>query len=189
MKHKYETIFVDAWDEIKSSYKSSCINSERTLQALLHCYLCNKLPSTIVICEPTIELEGADKVIRKVIPDMLVLEGEEVTAVVELKFVPHDYPVFEDDLEKLEVYARLADAGADKIRFRLLLDPDTGQFNDKQFSFSPQCLLVFGVIGRHDAEALAEAPDEDILKTHMAGLMKTHMAGLNFLPLRLPVGK
>jgi len=161
--------FQRAWSLTQDAYARSRINSERTLQALLYSSLSSLLePADIVICEPSIVLQNKGQYI----PDMLVIRGDEVIAAVELKFVPHHYPHFRDDLEKLKTYAHSRD------HFHLLLDPNTGCFTDRQFNFAPDCLLVFGVVGQHDSEAAHEQTLLDLMREYKN----------RFIPLVLQVG-
>jgi len=123
--------------------------------------------NSIVICEPTIALEH----IGRVVPDLLVLQGNQVTAAVELKFVPHDFPQFEGDLQKLRAY------GSSHVSFPIMVEPTTGRFANDPYEFSPDCLLVFAAIGRHDSSALD--------RSHLFNLMRTFED--RFLTLLLPV--
>ena len=136
---------IDAWEECKQLYRKGCVNSERTLQAAFYSILVKTLPETnYVLCEPTINIDEYGTVI----PDLVVTDDKEIVAVVEFKFVPHYYPVHEDDLEKLKRY------GNTTGEFQLLLDARSGKFSEEWFTFSQECCLVFAVIGQHDAEAV-----------------------------------
>lgn len=160
----------NAWNETVEDYKASRINSERTLQAALYSRLRTRLPtSTQVLCEPVIsfELRG------NLIPDMVIAEGGDVIAIIELKFVPHHRPMWRGDLEKLRWYGEAKEA-----HFQLVLDPGTGVYTEDRFRFTENCLLVFGVVGRHDAEAL----DQEILFVDAKGLED------RFVPLLHAVG-
>ena len=146
-----ESVFKNSWEEVINEYKGSRINSERTLQAVLYFHLReymgkNDLKNAYILCEPVITLKD----VGTVIPDMIIVEDGFVKAVIELKFVPHYYPNYEEDLKKLECYANSNDV------LGLLLKPETGKFQDSPQKFSHECLLVFGVIGRHDAAAVDE---------------------------------
>ncbi len=106
-----------------------------------------------------------------VIPDILIARDRQVVAAIELKFVPHRYPVFEKDVLKLRQYR-------DHVApFALEIDPTTGQFSERKHLFAPDCLLVFAAIGRHDAVAM------DTL-----ALEATANLGDRFVPLTCKVG-
>lgn len=151
MKNELEA----AWQDVVQAYRSSRINSERSMQAVLYKSLSAKLSSEhVILCEPSINLAGG-----AVLPDLIVASGNLVQAVLELKFVPYHYPTIED-LDKLTKY------GASKASFPLLINPDTGAFSEQLFTFSPDCLLVFAVIGQHDSKAF----DQDYIQVKMASL-------------------
>lgn len=159
----------DAWADAICAYLKSHINSERTLQASIYASLLARLPEGYrVLCEPSINTPGHGRLI----PDIVVLSKGHIEAVIELKFVPHHYPTTED-LWKLKQYSTAVE------EFSLLLSPRSGRFDRTKFKFSPNCLLVFAVIGQHDAAAL----DESAIKADMA----EHSA--RFLYLSRPVGK
>lgn len=159
----------ESWSEVIEAYQDGRINSERTLQAQLYAHLERRVPKGgVVLCEPTIDLQE----IGRVFPDLIVVQGNEVQAAVELKFVPHYFPLFRDDLEKLRSFGRATD------RFKLILEPASGRYTVDEYRFSSQCLLVFGAIGQRDAEAI----DRDTLM----GLMQEHSS--RFVPLLFPVG-
>jgi hypothetical protein len=133
-----------AWEATVSQYRARAINSERTLQAVLFGEIRHALPRLQVFCEPSIVLGD-----QTVVPDIVVTGNRTVVAAIELKFVPHHYPVFEADLGKLQQY------GAFLNPFPLTIDPATGRFDDPKYTFHPNCLLVFAAIGQHDAKAAA----------------------------------
>ena len=157
-----------AWDAVGKSYMASRINSERTMQAVLYSQLSTILPDdAYVLCEPTINLADYGEVI----PDLLILAGGTVTAAIELKFVPHHYPLYKGDLEKLKAY------GTSRSEFPILVEAGTGQFSSTRFRFAENCILVFAAIGQHDSEAM----DKSYLRKQMGDLAS------RFLPLTFPV--
>ena len=136
-----------AWGEASRLYQLARVNSERTLQAILYSQLVAILPPKArVLCEPTIKVPDSDAVI----PDLVVVMNNAITAVVEIKFVPHGYPIYKKDINKLRTY------GCTKSAFQLILEPHTGKYLNKYFTFSKDCLLVFAVIARHDSAAVDE---------------------------------
>ena len=96
------------------------------------------------MCEPLIRMEE----LGLTLPDLLVVADVQVVAVIELKFVPHGYPVFEEDIAKLAAF------GSHEGEFPIFIDPGTGKFKKPDLSFAPDCLLVFAVVGRQDAKAV-----------------------------------
>ena len=133
-----------AWTSSVDAFKKGQIASEATLQAHLFCALHTRIPDVLIHCEQVIKLSNGQ---RKQ-PDMLVVRGNDVIAVLELKFVPHDYPRYEDDVEKLAQYSK------HRNDFEISLDPTTGKFSDQLYRFCESCLFVFAVIGQHDAVAV-----------------------------------
>ncbi len=142
-------------------------NSERALQAVLVHHLKGAPPWFDVLCEPSIDLGDGTA-----IPDIVLIDRHEtVVAVIELKFVPHAYPVFEDDLRKLRRFAGF------KGEFPLTLEPSTGRFSERRYRFGPECLLVFAAIGQCDSKAV-----DSKLLSEVAGL------GPRFVALAHAVG-
>ena len=161
---------LESWEMVCGQYKRGRINSERTMQAFFFRFLQDAVPDRAVFCEPGVEVATF-----RAIPDILVTEAGNVVAAVELKFVPHAYPVFEDDLNKLAHYANHCES------FPLALDPLSGKFNSTRHRFTDDCLLVFAAIGRFDASAVKS----EVLRTYMAGLGEFVD---RFMPLTLPIG-
>ena len=158
----------DAWSTACDAYQHGLINSECTLHSLIYAELRSRLPDHLILCEPQINVERHGCFV----PDIIVLKDRAVVAIVELKFVPHYYPVYELDLRKLAVLAAY-DQG-----FPLLLDPKSGKFTPDFFSVGPDCILVFAAIGQHDAAAV----DLPGLEAAMAQF------GARFVPLVYGVG-
>ncbi|HEX3695699.1 MAG TPA: hypothetical protein VH374_09945 [Polyangia bacterium] len=160
----------ESWEMVCGQYRNGRINSERTMQAFFFRFLQDAVPDRTVLCEAGFEMAAI-----RAIPDILVIEAGKVVAAVELKFVPHGYPVFEDDLQKLAYYAKHTQS------FPLTLDPLNGRFSSVQHNFAEDCLLVFGAIGRFDADAV----DSKRLQSHM---VKMGEFGDRFMALTCPVG-
>ena len=155
--------FKSAWDEVcLPAYEASEINNECTLHAMLYAELRTRLPRSnyLVLCEP--QLGGA-------VPDIVVLNvpDQTIVAIAELKL--ERYPPFERDLDKL---ARLARCEA---KFPLLLDP-TQMLLRSDCGVSPNCVLVFAVIGARDSWAV----DVPALRSRME---KSGVVGDQFFPL------
>ena len=157
-----------AWGEATRLYQLARVNSERTLQAILYSQLVAILPAeTCVLCEPTIKIPELG------IPDLVVVSNKEVTAVIEIKFVPHFLVPYEKDIAKLKKYGSMST----EANFPLILQPRTGKYSDEHFTFSGNCLLVFAVIARQDSKAV----DEGILNEGMRPFAD------RFVPLVYPV--
>ena len=153
----------DSWQEAVAAYQNGEINSECTLHSIVFSSLRAHAFDALVFCEPQIDC-GRDGCL---IPDIVIASEQSVIAIVELKFVPHGYPVYELDLRKLTIFAKCEDA------FTLRLEPTTGRFSGEKFTISPECILAFAAIGRKDADAV----DEDLLR------QKMNEFGHRFVPL------
>ena len=136
------------WQQVESVYRKGFCVSERGLQAVLYAELRKKLSSNShVAVEPT--WNTADGEVR---PDLVIVEGEKITDIFELKFVPHDYRVkWKEDIKKLFRYIEKLDELHPQHLVRL--DPKTGQWEDP-LPVQDGCLLHFVVVARHDAEAV-----------------------------------
>ena len=161
--------FANAWSVAVGAYRQGAVNSECTLHSLVYSALRTSVAGSLVLCEPQINVERHGCFV----PDIVVVRDRAVVAIAELKFVPHHYPVFELDLQKLTI---LADYRQD---FPLCLDPSTGKFSAERYAIDPGCLLVFGAVGKRDAAAV----DEPALRAVMASFAS------RFLPLVEAVGQ
>lgn len=111
MKSRFE----HAWKICTQEYDKGWILNESTLQAVLFRELsCGH--DDLTVCEPRLLGGPAYE------PDIVVAQEGSIVAVCELKFVSHDYPRYEDDLEKLRRYTTWSQSQA------LLLDPATGKY-------------------------------------------------------------
>jgi hypothetical protein len=156
-----------AWSRAVDAYRKGRINSERTLQAHLYSSLQEIDPGAVVFCEPQLVIES----FGTVVPDMVLVRDHQVEAVLELKFVPHHFPLFEGDLAKLKRYAE------HNRPFNLCLDPGSGRYSQRAYTFAASCQFVFAVIGRPDSLAT----DEDHLRGHVT-------IGERFMPLVYKAG-
>ena len=138
--------FHDAWQEAVTAYYKGEVNSECTLHSILFSSLRADDSNALVLCEPRIDC-GRNGVL---IPDIVIAIEQTVVAIVELKFVPHGYPVYELDLRKLSMLAKFEE------KFSLRIEPTTGCTASEKFTISPECTLAFAVIGWHDAVAVDE---------------------------------
>ena len=140
--------YKEIWDRVKRVYYKGFCVSEHGLQAVLYEELRKELSSdSHVVVEPTWKI--AD---REVFPDLVIVEGEKITDIFELKFVPHDYRVNgEEEIKKLFRYIKKRDE--QYPRYPVCLDPKTGKWKEC-FPVQDGCLLHFVVVARHDAEAV-----------------------------------
>lgn len=165
--------FDGAWRVALVAYRAGEVNSECTLQSLMYAELHIRLPGHLVLCEPQINVER----VGYFVPDLVVLHGGLIVAIAELKFVPHGYPHYEHDLEKLNVLANC------RQRFAVRLDPSSGALTRELFAVARDCTLVFGAIGKYDASAvdtsvlrhrMVEFDDRFVALVHAVGAAARH---------------
>ena len=151
-------------------YEQGKVNSEYTLHSYLYSQLLHALPECVVLCEPQLNL------LRNGVfdPDIVVLKDDQIVVVMEIKFVPHGYPVFEMDIAKLRALGT-DEGGADH---NLLLDPTTGTFLADKARIGKECLLCLAVVGRWDSKAVCD----DELKAALVSGGNSNL-GDRFLPL------
>ena len=166
----YRNAITTAWERAMSHYTQGKVNSECTLHSFLYSKLMDELPDCTVLCEPQLNLDRHGIFI----PDIVVLKDNQIVMVVEVKFVPGGYPVFEMDIAKLQTIG-LNEEGPGH---RLLLDPETGKLLKSTASISDECILCFAVIGRSDARAVCL---EDLQAALTSG-GRSHLL-TRFLPL------
>jgi hypothetical protein len=142
----YRSVLNAAWAKAMLQYDQGKVNSECTLHSYLYSQLLLALPECIILCEPQLNIPRYGVFV----PDIVVLKEDQIVVVMEIKFVPQGYPVFELDIAKMQTIG-IDEDGADH---HLLLDPATGKFLTKKSRISKACLLCFAVIGRSDAKAV-----------------------------------
>src|SRR5690606_20983635 len=107
--------FTAMWQKVKTDYNSGKICSERHLQAVIYHRLISdddfkrnfdiSIEPTITgesDCLKTIGLSG-------IIPDMIITKKDEkeITAIVEVKYVPHHFILFQKDIGNLAKFWKL----------------------------------------------------------------------------------
>lgn len=144
-----------SWSRVEDEYLRGLCVSERNLQALLYRELKQRLPQVDIVVEPTWYYDND----RQWSPDLVIVESKEITDIFELKFVPHDYPKWEYDIEKLLGYIQ----DTDSKMYPVSLEPGTGKFkwsgdqwHKYATTFRPRrdCDLHFVAVGQHDAAAV-----------------------------------
>ena len=160
-----------AWHHAMDRYSSGKVNSERTLHAILYSQLVAALPDCTVLCEP--QLPIAQHVVF--VPDVVVINDQnQIVVVLEIKFVPHGYPVFEADIAKLRAIA----LDGQRTAYDLMLQAAVGMFADDKTTINPECLFVFAAVGRSDAKAI----DAEVVEKAFYGGDQDAVAG-RFLAL------
>ena len=130
----YES-YKQVWERMKVLYDTGYCVSERGLQAALYTELKCEFPKKSIVVEPRWGKHN---------PDMVIVGGDEITDIFELKFVPHAYPRFHYDIDKLLQYQ-----GSQDVK----LNPVTGRWCVK-LPIHRDCLLHFVVVGNSKAQAV-----------------------------------
>ena len=139
-----QRLYKEIWQQVECEYRKGFCVSERGLQAVLYAELRKKLSSdTHVVVEPT--WNTADGKVR---PDLVIVKGEKITDIFELKFGRDECPEFEGDIDKLFRYIKKLDE-----RYLVRLDPKTGQWKDS-LPVQDGCLLHFVAVTPLDADAV-----------------------------------
>lgn len=134
------------WEnEVCSDYRNGLILNERTMQAVLYKHITQKMGVNTCLEPhmPTAKRDGA-----RAIPDIVVY-GDEIDLIAELKFVPHGNPIFESDVEK---FCTLMERGSKK--HLITLDPKTGKYARTPHYITNQTRFAFFVVGHSDARAI-----------------------------------
>ena len=96
--------------------------SEHGLQAVLYEELRKELSSdSHVVVEPTWKIADG-----KAFPDLVIVEGEKITDIFELKFVPH-YDAEWEDIKKLFCYTENAMSGTRSTLYVWIQRPGNGR--------------------------------------------------------------
>ncbi|WP_428662163.1 hypothetical protein [Runella sp.] len=149
-----KTALQDCWKQIEVIYKQGRMCSERHLQAEMFHVLRQHatfevLPYRIFV-EPCIRFKNPS---ATVIPDMIFTYGDQIVGVMEIKYVPHGFPIFEKDFNSLgQFYKQRATASP----FNLETDFQTGQWSKKEFKVAPNLLLIYCVIANYEAHIVSE---------------------------------
>lgn len=157
-----KTILYNAWKQIEKVYLRGEICSERHLQSLLFHILnstddFNKKYQIRV--EPKIKIiENGDLVnqLNGIIPDLLIINGNEIKACIELKYVPYGYVSFKKDIINLSNFFKLK--GQSNVSICLSTNPLNGEWDYKNiFTISSELLLVYSLIANKEAYAITDS--------------------------------
>ena len=138
--------FRQVWAHVREVYESRFCVYERGLQAALYCELRRAFPNRGIVVEPQWHNQGPDKII----PDMVIVTGNEISDIFELKFAPHWMP---DDVQN-EIQKLLSYQGCENVT----LDPLTGQW-DQRLPIRPNCRRHFVAVSNLNLWAI---PPEEI---------------------------
>lgn len=148
-------------NEIANEYLAGRITTERSLQAALYRFVRNQSPSTDVFVEPIMMYYENDG--PRLRPDLVLAESDQISIVCELKFVPHWYPEYESDLDKLVLMAN-DDIGN---LYKLRMAPRTGYFDDNSHHcITTNTWYTLMVVGQADADAVKR----DIIESRLENI-------------------
>jgi len=163
---------------ILAEYNKGTIVSERHLQAIIYQYLATKLSSTelTLVIEPTIRTQTQGP-ISGLIPDLLIRTSKEVTALIELKFVPSSYPSYEKDFLTFKSFHQAIE---EQSMLYLSCSPKDGEWNTaKVYSISKDLKIFYLVVARHDSHLFTNL--SEIVERFFYGLEPYHFHSIFFL--------
>ncbi len=133
-------------NEIQALYNKGLICSEAHLQAELFSSLKKKLSAKNNF---HIWVEALIPQFDQLKIDLLVTHEQMIIGVIELKYIPHGFPRYENNFQKFE---KLQDQKT--IRLNLKQNPVSGLDDYRiHFTFDENCLFVFAAIARYNADA------------------------------------
>lgn len=134
----------DIWESIRETYYTGYMRVEHGLQAALYAEFRRTLSDVNVVVEPGWRVDGPLQH-----PDLVIVEGETITDIFELKFLPWGGPQFQRDIEKLLGYLTRHQY---PVRLSAYKDPDT--YEDRELPLHQDVRLHFVAVGRHDVTAV-----------------------------------
>lgn len=151
-----DKILRKATHEVHFEYERGTLVSERHLQAILYSEANQHLydRNIILLIEPKIQTTR-DCQITGLIPDMLLVQGNEVVGVVEIKYVPYKYVPYEKDFDTFQAFNSLRNN--DSIRIYLKVIANDGNW-DKSNSYviSKNLKFYYFAIGNYDSNIFTD---------------------------------
>lgn len=142
-------------EDIPKRFSKGLLTYERQLQAEFYYNLKQFLPNDYEVwIEPVIYLVEYE--LNKVKPDIFVTKGDEIVAIIELKFKPWEYPEFHSDIAKL---LRFDQISKEKLSFSFGFIPISHIWNIQKggntlsYRLTENHLNVFAVFGKPDSGA------------------------------------
>ena len=137
----------DAWKKtVLKDYRNGSIAYESDLQASIYRALRSRCPDVSVFLEAKM-LPGHGRNRRT---DLVLCENLDVRLIAEIKFVPHGYPQWRRNIQRLNEIAQLDSCEGHKFS----IEPASGQFSGKKHHVNSDTRYAFIAVGRDDAEAV-----------------------------------
>ena len=132
---------------VESSYLEGRITTERGLQSNLYAHILREEPDWKVYVEPG--FYPPDGMTAQYKPDLVICDSRNILAIIEIKFVPHHYPQYISDLDKM------IDISSNVNYREIFLDINqkTGKDAGNKHVITRETNFVFMVIGQDDAAA------------------------------------
>ena len=108
--------------------------------------------------------------------DLVLCEDSVVRLIAEIKFVPHGYPQWRQDIRKLNEIAQLDSCEGHEFK----IEPITGQFSGEKHCVNLDTRYAFIAVGRDDAIAV----DLEKIKTELGALVLPPLFSLCFGRIR-----
>lgn len=149
----------DIWqNQIKQSYSNGLIPSERHLQAEIFQFLRQSLDGYLIYVEPyefkikkNPDAAGAIVIYEYFpgqVPDIIISKGNQIAAIIEVKYTPHARCEFKKDMIKLMRYQTYSDS------FSLTVDSSRGEFDTiNKIKITIETAYIFMGIGKSDSGA------------------------------------
>lgn len=150
--------FTEMWQKVKADYQTGKVCSERHLEAVIYHHLIsdeNFRNEFAISIEPVITGDGTcltDLKLSGTIPDMIITnkDEKEITAIVEIKYVPHNFIPFQKDIGNLAKFWKLRKIDDHCIYLDLM--PGTGRWNtENKYKVSNNLYLIYCAIGNRES--------------------------------------
>ena len=146
-------MYKKVWRRVKESYFTGFMVSERGLQGVLSEELKKGLPqANNVVVEPKWTMADG----RQRTPDIVIVEEGKITDIFELKFVPHYYARWQDDIERLPRYIKNPD-----VLYPVNVNLETGRW-DQYLPVQEGCRLHFVAVAQSSAQAVRLPLDGEV---------------------------
>jgi hypothetical protein len=141
------------WDNhVRTEFNQGMICSEKHLQALMFKWFGDKEE---VFVEPKLGGENI-RSLEGYKPDLLFTQGQEIVAVLELKYSPYYQAEPQNDLYRIQTFHKEIQDGSHKIYLKI--NPQNGDWNTQEyFTLSSDLLFVYGVIAKRGSKALDQS--------------------------------